>query len=129
MGFYTELKFDAKLLRSTPIEIILLLESLINLQDSSIPDASFIDHEFFDCTSWYKIFLPSQFLETQENTLDFQNGRYIISIHSEFKNYDQEIEKFVDWIKPYVIGRKKKQYVGYFRNENSNNKTNIYIER
>lgn len=28
--------------------------------------------------------------------------RFLIGIHANFTNYDDEIEKFVDWIDPYV---------------------------
>ena len=54
---------------------------------------------------------------------------WIIDLHTEFKNYDNEIEKFINWITPFVTGRKKRECVGWWKSESMDEKENIYIER
>ncbi|MDO7204281.1 hypothetical protein Q5M85_09125 [Paraclostridium bifermentans] len=42
------------------------------------------------------------------------------------KNYDNEIDKFIDWIKPYVEGSWYK-FLGYKRNEENKEPKLIYL--
>lgn len=45
-------------------------------------------------------------------------------------NYDLEvIEKFAEWITPYVTGHKPKEYIGRWNGEDDRLSTNLYIER
>ena len=52
---------------------------------------------------------------------------YKLIINSEFKNYDNEINEFINFITPYTIGRKKKQYIGWSLREDCDKRENIYI--
>lgn len=58
-----------------------------------------------------------------------EKGYWVLDLHTEFKNYDDEIDKFIDWISLFIAGRKKKQYLGYWRGETMDRQVNIYIER
>jgi hypothetical protein len=138
MGNYTEFIFKAKLRQDTPDNVIEVLKrvlidrdlghnkTLFTTKDVSTPD---IDHPFFKCNNWYGLFLCTNWGDIQGGRM-YRHGFYWkLDIHTEFRNYDSEIEKFVNWITPFVVGRKKKQYLGCYRNENMNAPINIYIER
>jgi len=139
MGYYTELKFKATLKENTPPEIINLLKRVIIEGDLGIGDAVFFssdevfkpefDHKFLKCERWYMMLISNDFGTTNGSKMFQQNGLWIIDLHTSFKNYDQEIDHFVNWISPYIIGHKKKKYVGWWRGEEMNYQINIYIER
>lgn len=139
MGHYTELKVKIKLRKDTPDEVINLLKRVILDKDLGVENTLFhseevftpdIQHEFFECECWYMLFLSTNWSDSLEGSVFVELDKYYqLLIHTEFKNYDQEIQKFVDWINPYLIGHKKKQYIGYWRSENYNREINIYVER
>jgi hypothetical protein len=138
MGHYTELKFKAKLRKDTPEDVLNLLKRVLINRDLGHDKTTFhsddvfkpsLDHEFFKCERWYMLFLSTNWGDIQGGKM-YQTGDYwVIDLHTEFKNYGGEIEHFFDWIKPYIVGRKKKQYVGYWRGETMDSQCNLYVER
>ncbi len=139
MGYYTELKFNVKLKQDTPEDVVNILKRVIyerdlghdkvlfNTEDVFKPE---LNHPFFKCERWYMLFLSTNFDdEMQGGRFYEENGRWIIILHTEFKNYDNKIDNFFDWIKPFIVGRKKKQYVGYWRGEDMDAQCNLYVER
>lgn len=137
MGYYTEFKFRAKLKKDTPENILTILDRVINKGDIGhnktifcssdvfIPDS---DNLFFKCERWYMLFLSTNWDDNKQGSIFHKDGDYyVLDIHTEFKNYDDEIEKFILWIEPYVVGRKKKRYVGYYKGESSDYVNNIYL--
>lgn len=139
MGYYTELKFKAKLRDDTPENVINLLKRILIEHDLGIERELFhtedvfkpnLSHQFFKCERWYMLFLSTNWDNEMQGGKMYQIGnRWVIDLHTEFKNYDNEIDLFFDWIKPFVVGRKKKQFVGYYRGEFNDYQTNMYIER
>jgi len=139
MGYYTELKFKAKLKQDTPENVVNILKRVINERDLGHGKELFnnedvfkpeLDHPFFKCGRWYMLFLSTNFNDGMKGGRFYEeNGKWTISLHTEFKNYGSEIDNFFDWIKPFVVGRKKKQYVGYYRGEDAEAQTNLYVER
>ena len=138
MGHYTELKVKLKLKKNTPESVINILKrvlierdlghdkTLFNTEDVFKPE---LEHEFFKTERWYMLFLSTNWGDIQGGKFYEENGYWVIDLHTEFKNYDSEIDKFMNWISPYVVGRKKKQYVGWWQGESMNERINIYIER
>jgi len=139
MGYYTKLKFKAKLKQDTPKDVINILKRVIVEQDLGHKKILFnnkdvfkpdLNHPFFKCERWYMLFLSTNWdNEMQGGKFYEKNGRWVLDLHTEFKNYDSEIDHFFDWIKPFIVGRKKKQYVGYYRGENKDRQYNLYVER
>lgn len=139
MGHYTEFKFKCKLKKDTPDNIIKLLNRVINERDLGHDKVLFdtedvfkpdLNHNFFKCGRWYMLFLCTNWDETMQGSLFFQEKDYwVLDIHTEFKNYDSEIDEFIDWISPFTVGRKKKQYLGYWQGEQMDREYNIYINR
>lgn len=102
MGMYTELIFGASLKPDTPPEIINTIYGLIS-DDSTISCLTIED------LGWERNPLKGNsysFAVSESHTLfkkdSFMDGSYILSTRSNIKNYWNDIEKFLDWIKPYI---------------------------
>jgi len=52
-------------------------------------------------------------------------GSYFLCIRSNFKNYDDEIQSFIDWIRPY-INKSEGDFLGFWRYEEDEEPTLIY---
>lgn len=125
MGYYTEFDLKLPLRKDTPLEILDLIQNLCIgnfweeppiYQVNERPDLP-IEHEFGKTTRWPQIFSNATF------------SNYILLVKGELKNYDNEIQKLIDWLKPYIKGRKKKQYLGKWRGEQDREFFNEYILR
>lgn len=125
MSYYTRFTFEAKLRVDAPIELI---NDLIYHQDKfwdkdipflysveERPDIP-IEHEFGKSIRWPQIFEGASLINRR------------LKIDCKLKNYDSEIDKFVDWIKPFVKGHKKKLYLGQSRGETADYYRNYYKE-
>ena len=128
MGYYTTLKCKFKLKKDTPDSVLNLLKKVLIDIDLDCEDL-LVKHEFFQCERWKNLFLSTNGSDIQGGKLYKENDYWTVDLHTEFKDYDNEIDKFIDWINPYIVGRKKKQYIGKWKDENMNNYINIYIER
>lgn len=106
MGMYTELIFGASLKKETPKEVIDILKFMVGELEEKPQLPS---HELFHTDRWDMLFTCGSYYFgfSSSNTfmkLDEIAGCYIISTRATLKNYDSEIEKFCDWIKPYING-------------------------
>jgi hypothetical protein len=103
MGMYTELVLKCEIKKDTPPDVIAVLRHLF--ADDNIP-ATLPEHEFFKCGAWSRIGSCSSFYHHPRPVNDyntessFQAAR--IFSRSDLKNYDGEIEKFIDWVSPYL---------------------------
>lgn len=105
MGMYTELIFGATLKEKTPTYVTQALDGVINnTVDVKLSDEAkqFIDEyslrKLIRCTSYYfgaHINKPSCVFDEISNS-------WCISFRANCKNYQGEIEKFIEFIKPYV---------------------------
>jgi hypothetical protein len=146
MGTYTEFYFKATLKKETPPEVITLLNDIVNnfhafyeqLTNKEYPVIKSvadtpelpIEHPFGKCERWDQLFHSTDWGSINNGGSTFTNTGYPeLWIHTQFKNYDNPIGKFVDWIKPHIAGRKKKQYLGFYQVETCEFQINIYIER
>jgi hypothetical protein len=66
---------------------------------------------------------------TKGSTFTKPFNYWILELDTEFKNYDNEIYHFIHWITPYVVGRKKKQYIGWSKTEGRNDRNYLHIHR
>lgn len=139
MGHYTELHAIIKLRKDTPKEVIDLLRRVVKDGDIGIGEKRIfnhtdvpkpdIDHPFFDCTRWYMLLLSNNFDPNKGSSFIETTSGVTIKLNTEFKNYDNEIEHFFSWIKPYVRGRKKKTYLGWWKPESANWQTHEHLVR
>lgn len=104
MGMYTELILGCKLKKDTPEDVIQILKFLVG--DGEKPKA-LPCHEFFTSARWdIALTMSSYYFAICESLQKFWKDKisetWIISTRSNIKNYDNEIEKFLDWLKPYI---------------------------
>lgn len=103
MGMYTELIFSAGFIKDLPDEVVDTLKYMISGEDrpEHLPS-----HEFFDsgAVTWLLRGRSYYFADTIDPRLRFDKigKNWILSSRSNIKNYDNEIELFLDWIKPYI---------------------------
>jgi hypothetical protein len=114
MGYYTELIFGCSLKEDTPRNVIKTLEYMMDKSDFKSIDKSVAlyhytlpDHEFFNHRRWEHMFnASSQMFGVNEAISEMWHSTitkcYHISTRSSIKNYENEIELFLDWIKPYI---------------------------
>lgn len=102
VGMYTEFFFRAPLRGDVDRQFFVRLNET---PDSFTPDNGLPEHPFFQCERWHMLFRGgSSYHETRGFDLRYDSFRsqHILFCHSSFKNYDGEIEKFLDWIDPMV---------------------------
>ncbi len=117
MGMYTELYLGTKLRGDTPPEVFALIDAMLHGEDpKSLPS-----HPFFACKRWRQLFSGggSYYFEAPcfRRLFDADpicEGARQLLIVVNLKNYDQEIQHFLDWISPYID---KGGHVGHMRYE------------
>ncbi|AGF89304.1 hypothetical protein SP069_00185 [Salmonella phage SP069] len=104
MGMYTELVLKCSLKEDVPDDVVTVVSYLFcngTDEPKQLPD-----HKFFSLSRWQHIGKSCSFYHHPEiinscPVYDYTDSRYIFS-RSDIKNYDGEIEAFIDWFKPYV---------------------------
>lgn len=103
MGMYTEIHFNAELKRDTPEDVLSVLRYMVG---GAVIPARMPDHPLFSTSRWaYMLTCDSYyFAADSRSTLrgDDIAGCFFLCVRSNLKNYEAEIEKFIDWITPYV---------------------------
>jgi hypothetical protein len=119
MGMYTQLFIDTFLLKQTPNDVIETLNQMIN--DESNHWENKLDW-VFNSSSYY-------FSNNHYARLEYDDiyGGYKLLVLCDFKNYDNEINTFIEWIKPYLFKEKGEMY-GYYRYEEDVEPTILYKE-
>ena len=114
---YTEFHFNCKLREDISNEVIKLLEYMIT--DHEIP-STLPDHPLFSTERWlYMLRTSSYYFDADTHStirLDKIDNKYHLCIRCNLKNYDEEIEKFIDWIRPYLYCYDE-QFLGFYRCE------------
>lgn len=101
MGMYTELIFGASLKKDTPNEVIQSLKYILGEVQDKPSDFPLPDGRcewLFRGASYYFGVCNS----VNRMWFDDIGKNYCISTRSNIKNYDNEIETFLAWIKPYI---------------------------
>lgn len=94
MGYYTVMHLDAVLSNDTPPQVLRILRALVN---DEVTCQRWPHHPYFSTTRF-------QWALCAENNAKLSQSERRISLHvfTEIKNYDSELENFIDWIAPYV---------------------------
>jgi len=126
MGMYTELHFNAELIKGTPKQVIDTLRHMTG-QDEHVPD-ELPDHPLFRTGRWdYMLQSSSYYFPTSvASSVDYDgiaNAHYL-RVRCNVKDYDGEIVKFLDWVMPYVFA--DTECLGYYRYEEDDHPTLIY---
>jgi hypothetical protein len=124
MSLYTEFKTKLiKLRKDTPAEVIEFLNNWLNKEN---PDWNPpFDHQLFKEERWGYIFTKGHY----NASLFVENrGQWTLFIHTRINYGTEEINQFVSWITPFVIGHKPMEYIGWKRMEGYSEE-NVYIQR
>ena len=103
MGMYTEIIFGAGLKENLPENIVAVIQKMVNGEKLCEPAP---DHPFFKSgRPWLMRSGGSYYFPgTVEPKFWFDDigNQWFLHFRTNIKNYDSEIEKFIDWIKPYI---------------------------
>lgn len=130
MGMYTAIHFNSKLNVTKDSDTAKMLKYMLGERKTRprLPD-----HPLFKTDRW-QIMLRCDsyyFDEDTHSTLrwDEISEAYYLCIRSNLKNYDDEIEKFIDWIMPHC-GKYKEDgdFLGFYRYEEDETPTPIYYK-
>jgi len=128
MGMYTELHFNAELKKDTPQAVIEILKFMIGEIDEQPPVPY---HSLFEKTQRWPWMLRSDsyyFDADTHSTLRYDNQEsYYLCIRCNLKNYDDEIEKFIDWVMPY-LDKDEGEFLGFSRYEETQHPTLIFMK-
>lgn len=127
MGMYTELHFNCRLKRNVPPNVIEILEYMLHKRNDK---PALPDHDLFSTGRWEHMLLSDSayFYADTHSTLRVDEGfneRHVLCIRCNLKNYEGEIEKFVDWIMPY-LSTTPDNFLGFSRYEETEQPTLLF---
>lgn len=129
MGMYTEFVFASNLKRDTPQGVIDILKAMTEGEGYELLNIP--EDNFFKCYRWRWLFTcDSYYFNGETNTLftyDDILKTCTLTVRSNLKNYDLEIQKFLKWIKPY-LDKYEDDFLGYYRYEEDDEPTLIYMK-
>ncbi len=117
MGMYTVFHLDVRLRDDLPDNIFHLLNHMLN--GSGQYPYALPEHPLFETTRWDYMLCSNNSYASCINQLE-RHAFFGISlcVQSSFKNYDDEIAKFLDWLAPYADpDMDNNTFVGYQRYE------------
>lgn len=126
MGMYTELHFNSELKKDLPENVLKTLQYMIDHENdpTDLPE-----HELFECDRWTMLFTCDSYYFDADtySTLRFDkiSNAYYLCVRANLKNYNSEIEKFIDWIDPY-LEKFEGEFLGFYRYEEDEQPTLIY---
>lgn len=103
MGMYTEIIFGAELKRDTPKNIIDIIQKLVDGNEEEVEEI--INHPFFfDERIWFMNSAGAYFIDPYPPRFTYNEYTKSWTLHfrTSIKNYSGTINKFLDWIKPYI---------------------------
>lgn len=130
MGMYTEFHFNAELKQNVPLEVVAVLRFMLSNAKEYVGDLP--DSPLFETDRWRWMLQMSSYYFPADtgSTLRFDSisKSYFLSIRCNLKNYDNEIDKFVEWITPYVdVSCDQDEFVGFQRYEEEREPSLIYV--
>lgn len=141
MGMYTEIVAALELrgghgqsAEAPPQSIIDVLHFLTGYDDSAALDVP--DHPFFSRRGWRSVLRTDSYYFPGDTRSTFRYDEiaksWFLTVRSNLKNYDGEIEQFLDWIAPYTEPNDVRDdglfFVGYMRYEEDPDPTLIYFD-
>lgn len=126
MGTYTEFHYNAELRRDIPEDIRAILDFMVgNREDEPTTKP---EHPLFSASRWrFMLRCDSYYFDadTHSTLRDDEQGGAYLCIRCNLKNYDDEIEKFCEWVRPY-IDKHEGEFLGFSRYEETETPTLIF---
>jgi len=119
---YTELVMNVSLKDDMPEGVAKLLKAMIDGSDNIEPLAEYAEHQLFATSRWRFMLNTGSFYFVPAGAsklVEHNYGRILrhLTIRTDFKNYENEIEKFADFIGPFIDDYGHRQFAGYSRYE------------
>ena len=125
MGMYTELNIGVAFKEDTPSSVINILKHMLNEDEPDYYELT--DHPLFKTARWNLMLVcDSYYFDGQTDSsliYDDISNQYYLNVRCNLKNYDNEIDKFMDFIQPYLDTN---GFLGYKRYEEDGDPTLIY---
>lgn len=119
MGMYTEIVLGVEFKAEIPTEIIKELEIMCGLRERKVEPR---------LPRWYHMLRCGSYYFSGKPHVDFRfdaiSNAWHLTVRSNFKNYDNELETFLLYIAPWL---NEEGYIGYSRYEEAEAPTLIYI--
>ncbi|MBU8573712.1 hypothetical protein [Bacillus pumilus] len=130
MGMYTELVCAFELIKETPSHIIETLEFMSGQREEH-PIELPANKLFWEGDKWKWMLQTDSYYFDGKTHSEIENdtlvgGRYV-TIRCNLKNYNDEIENFIDWISPYIQKDYDHYFIGYKRYEDDKEPTLIFV--
>lgn len=126
MGMYTELVMATRV-KNVP-EVVAILKYMVGETAEQPP---LPDHPLFSTPRWRMLFTCSSYYFVPRSTALFSFDEigefWCLITRADLKNYDSEIELFIDWIRPY-LDADENHMIGYSRYEETRKPTIYYGE-
>ena len=123
MGMYTEVNLGLSFKDNTPDEVIKILKCLLS-EEEWVQDLP--EHNFFKCDRFKFVLISNSYyfdsITDSKMELDNIDGKYHLNVRSNLKNYNSEIQNFIDYISPYID---TEGFIGYMRYEEDDDPTLI----
>ena len=129
MGMYTKISVDLKFVGNLPSEVVEALKAMVGEVDSNLYSITdFPTHELFKTPRWSYMLRCSSYYHTPFSLTklhydDISKHYYLVS-SSDFKNYDNEVELFFDFVKDYV----EDGFLGYSLYEEDTVPTQYFLQ-
>ncbi len=102
MGMYTELFVEGRLKDKAPQDVVRIINGLFNHGEIDADlTAPLPDHTFFRCGRWQQITVCNSFYHVPVSISVFDAETRSFVSRADLKNYNDEIEHFLNWIEPY----------------------------
>ena len=115
MGMYTKFDLNVRLRWDIPADVLKAICGMVDME----PQTAWPAHPLFETERFQHMFhywddgdcSPPLFVP------DGDTNTWLLSVSCRFKNYDQEIQKFLDFIKPYIVNNHEFEPEGYIHYE------------
>lgn len=126
MGMYTALHLAIELRKDTPLEVIRTLEYMTGMRPETEAAPA---HPLFQTGRWTHMLTSDSYYHSANagNAFIYDDiaGTHFLTVLSSFKDYEDEITKFVDWISPHIYVHAPK-WIGYSWYEEADEPTMLY---
>lgn len=119
MVMYTQLVLGVDLVKDVPEEVVRILKYMCGQKEDQFETLP--DHPLFKCKGWSYIlnYTSSYFQGNTDSKVYYHNyygeNYYSLNVRCNFKNYEDELEHFLNWLSPYVKTTDK--VIGYSLHE------------
>ena len=132
MGMYTEIYVKSTFKENLPKDVADIIEYMLGMGDIEVEDLKLPDHELFKTQRWDTMLRSASYYHIpyvlNKFTYNEISDNYFLIARSDFKNYNGEVNKFFDWLKPYLEKEFDKTFIGYSLYEEATEPTLYYLE-